>query len=58
MIINKVVINGKEFKETIPGEGKILHKIGTDEYYSRAIDLLDSNFEYEEIEEEKYEEIS
>lgn len=44
-----VEINGKQFKHTIPDEGKLLKKIGTEEIYEDAYDVLDSNFEYEEI---------
>ena len=30
-------------------EVKMLHKIGTDEYYGEAIDILDAPYEYEEV---------
>lgn len=44
-----VEINGKQFKHTIPSEGKMLKKVGTDEIYDDAYDILESNYEYEEI---------
>lgn len=33
-------------------QGKMLHKIGTDEFYEEAIDLESSPYEYEEVEED------
>lgn len=27
----------------------MLHKIGTEEYYGEAVDVIDSTFEYEEV---------
>lgn len=53
MTVEEIIINGKRYKKTTPSEGKILHKIGTDEYYDEAIDLIDSSFEYEEVDEEE-----
>ena len=50
VIIEKITINGKEFKRIYTNNDKMrLHKIGTNEYYTTAVDVIDSTFEYEEV---------
>lgn len=50
VIIEKITINGKEFKRIYSNNDKMrLHKIGTNEYYTTAVDVIDSTFEYEEV---------
>ena len=51
MIYTEIISNGTDqFRKTYTDdETKILHKIGTDEYYCEAVDLLDSPYEYEEV---------
>ena len=51
MIITEIIThNGREFKRTYTtNEKMMLHKVGTDEYYGEAIDVVDSNFTYEEV---------
>lgn len=52
MIVSEIVTFGKrEFKRTYSDEGYIIQKVGTDERYSEAIDVLDSEFEYTETDE-------
>jgi len=50
-----VEIRGKIFKKTVSDTYKI-RKIGTDEIYCEAVDLPDTNYEYEETEEKLPEE--
>ena len=50
MRTEEIIINNKVFIKTTPEEGFKLHKLGTDEYYKDAIDLPNSNFQYEEVE--------
>lgn len=51
MIITEIIThNGREFKRTYTtDENMMLHKVGTDEYYGEAVDVIDSNFTYEEV---------
>lgn len=50
VIIEKITINSKEFKRIYSNNDKMrLHKIGTNEYYTTAVDVIDSTFEYEEV---------
>lgn len=52
MIVTETVKFGKkEFKRTYSDKGFIIRKKGTSEKYSEAIDVLDSEFEYEETKE-------
>lgn len=52
MIVTETVTFGKrEFKRTYSDKGFIIKKVGTDERYSEAIDVLDSEFEYVETKE-------
>ena len=54
MILSEVIVNeidGRQLRRTTSLDGHLLHKVGTDEYYSEAYDLIDANFEYEEVNE-------
>ena len=52
MIVTEIVSFGKkEFKRTYSDKGFIIQKVGTDERYSEAIDVIDSEFEYVETKE-------
>ena len=48
MIIESIIDN-KFIERTSDDKKKILHKIGTGEYYSSALDIITSTYEYEEI---------
>jgi hypothetical protein len=50
MKIEIVELNGKQFRYTSPSENKLLQKVGTEEVYEDAYDVLESNYEYIEIE--------
>ena len=45
---DKCILNGEEFKISYSDKGLVIKKKGTDEFYEKAIDLPDTNFEYEE----------
>ena len=50
IVIEKITHNGRELKRiSTNNEKMMLHKIGTEEYYSEAVDVIDSTFEYEEV---------
>lgn len=50
IVIEIITHNGREFKRiSTNNEKMMLHKIGTEEYYSEAVDVIDSTFEYEEV---------
>ena len=51
IITETITINDKEYRKTTSDSGKLLQKVGTDEIYSEAIDLIDKDYQYEEIEE-------
>ena len=52
MIVTENVRFGRrEFKKTYSSEGFFIRKGGTDEIYSEAIDILGSDYEYEETDE-------
>ena len=53
MIVIERFINfdGRELKKTFSNEGFKIRKIGTDETYNEAIDVLDNPFQYEETKE-------
>lgn len=52
MIVTENVRFGRrEFKKTYSSEDYLIRKIGTDEIYSEAIDILGSDYEYEETDE-------
>ena len=58
MIVTEIVKYGKkEFKRTYSDCGFIIQKVGTNEKYSEAIDVLDNEFEYVETEKCESEEI-
>ena len=52
----------ERLKKTYSDNNKVIRKIGTDEHYTEAIDLISKDYEYEEtdieIEEEKEQAIS
>ena len=55
MILSEVIVNeldGRQLRRTISLDGHMLHKVGTDEYYSEAYDILSANYDYEEVDEE------
>ena len=52
MIKTEIVKFGqKEFKRTYSDKGLVIQKVGTEERYSEAIDILDNEFEYVETNE-------
>ena len=52
MIVSEIVTFGKrEFKRTYSDCGFIIQKVGTEEKYSEAIDVIDSEYEYKETKE-------
>ena len=48
--IENITINGRQFKKTV-SDTYLIRKVGTDEIYSEAYDLLEKDYEYEETEE-------
>ena len=55
MILSEVIVNeidGRQLRKTTSLDGHLLHKVGTDEYYSEAYDVLGANYDYEEVDEE------
>ena len=49
MIVTKTIeINNKKFKKTYSDSNKIIRKVGTDEEYDEAIDVLTATWTYEE----------
>lgn len=49
MVVKEIIdINGRTFQRHYSDNNKIIHKVGTDEYYEEAIDLLERIWEYEE----------
>ena len=54
MILSEVIVNeidGRQLRRTTSLDGNMLHKVGTDEYYSEAYDVLSANYDYEEVDE-------
>ena len=49
IIVEKVTIGDREFTRTYSDSNKKIRKVGTDEVYSEAYDVLD--FQYEETDE-------
>ena len=43
--------NDKEFKRTYSDEGFLIRKVGTEEIYGEAVDLLTAPWQYEETDE-------
>ena len=55
MILSEVIVNeidGRQLRKTTSLDGHLLRKVGTDEYYSEAYDILSANYDYEEVDEE------
>lgn len=52
MIVEEIK-EGKFILRYSDTKGKRLHKIGTNEFYGSALDLITSPYEYEEVDEEK-----
>ena len=55
MILSEVIVNeidGRQLRKTTSLDGHLLHKVGTDEYYSEAYDILSANYDYEEVDED------
>lgn len=50
--VENVTINGKEFKRHYSDNNKVIKKVGTEEEYTEAIDVLSANYEYEETDKE------
>ena len=48
--IENVIIGNRQFKKTV-SDTYLIRKIGTDEVYSEAYDLLEKDYEYEETNE-------
>ena len=46
-----IVINDTTFKRTYSDENYYIQKVGTDEIYSEAVDVLDKNYTYIETDE-------
>ena len=46
-----IVINDTTFKRTYSDENYYIQKVGTDEIYSEAVDVLDKNYTYVETDE-------
>lgn len=44
----KTEILNERLKRTYSDSGKVIKKVGTEEFYSEAVDLITSTFEYEE----------
>ena len=54
MILSEVIVNeldGRQLRRTTSLDGNLLHKVGTNEYYSEAYDVLSANYDYEEVDE-------
>lgn len=50
-MIREEILNDK-FVKHYSDNNKYIHKIGTDEEYGEAIDLISKNYQYEETEKE------
>lgn len=48
IVVETVKFGEREFKRTYSDKGFIIQKVGTNEKYSEAVDVLNSDFEYEE----------
>lgn len=48
ILIETIKINDKEYKKAYSDSGYLIRKIGTDEMYEEAIDLLETVVTYEE----------
>lgn len=58
MIQTEIIeVGSRQLKKTYTDdETKMLHKVGTDEFYGEAIDIIDSPYEYEEVDKPQEEE--
>lgn len=45
---NITLEDGKVFVKTYSDQNFLIHKIGTEEYYGEALDIVDSGYVYEE----------
>ena len=55
MILSEVIVNeidGRQLRKTTSLDGHMLHKVGTNEYYSEAYDILGASYDYEEVDED------
>ena len=58
MVIKEIVtINGKDFQKHYSDNNKTIRKVGTNEEYTEAIDLLEKTWQYEETEDNIEEEV-
>lgn len=49
MIVTETIkLNNRNFKKTYSDENFYIQKVGTDEIYSEAVDILTANYEYVE----------
>jgi hypothetical protein len=48
-----ITINGKQYKKYVSPNGLPIKKVGTEEIYEEAIDNMDVDYEYIEIEREE-----
>lgn len=55
VIENFINFDGRKLKRTYSDKKLKIHKIGTDEIYDEAIDVLDSVYDYEETNEKAQE---
>lgn len=47
MIVTEMIrLNNRDFKKTYSDENFYIQKVGTEEIYSEAIDILTANYEY------------
>lgn len=58
MIQTEIIeVGSRQLRKTYTDdETKMLHKVGTDEFYDEAIDILDAQYEYEEVDKPEEEE--
>lgn len=48
VIDNSYQIGGKVYRRTVSDENRMIRKVGADEIYSEAVDVLTSQWTYEE----------
>ena len=51
IVVETVKFGEREFKRTYSDKGFIIQKVGTNEKYSEAVDVIGSEFEYVETKE-------
>lgn len=49
--VENVTINNREFKRTFSDTGHMIRKVGTEEVYAEAVDVLSASWQYEETDE-------